>query len=220
MTVPFFFFDLDGTLNDSGPGIRNSARFALQRLAVAEEDINRYTAECIGPPLRVSFQKLFPDRKSETEAFMAAYREYYTTRGMFENSVYPGVEALLQTCASKGAKLFVATSKAEPYARKILEHFGLSGLFCFIGGDDMAGTRNSKAAVLRHVINSGSVQMNGETCLMVGDRRFDVEGAHAVGMPCCGVLYGYGDKTELEQAGADDIVETVAQLQQKLLKYF
>lgn len=200
MQYSHIFFDLDGTLIDSKPGIIGSVQHALKsfHISVPSEELLPF----IGPPLRDSFAQFFPGDTAKVERAIATYREYYQARGIFENSLYPGVVELLRDLRRQKRTLCLATSKPEPFARQILDHFQISRFFSVVAGAELQGPRNSKADVLRYACVQSQVT-NMRVCLMVGDRKYDVAGAHAVGMACAGVLYGYGPRAELEEAGAD-----------------
>ena len=137
-------------------------------------------------------------------------------KGMFENSVYPGIRELAAYLKDAGRKLVVATSKPEEFAVQIMEHFGLAQYFDRIAGASMDENRVEKADVLRYVIEAGSYDLSG--AVMVGDRENDVRGARENGLPCIGVLYGYGSRKELTEAGAARIAATVEELKKCLDK--
>lgn len=208
-------FDLDGTLTDSGPGIRNSVAYALRRLGcpVPEQEVlNKF----IGPPLLDSFQRYCGLDLETARRGTQYYREYFRDRGIFENSVYPGIPALLADLKAAGRTVAVATSKPEVFARRILDHFGLAGYFDFVAGATMDETRLTKPAVLAYALEAMGLT-DKAAAVMVGDREQDVLGARAVGLDCIGVLYGYGDRAEHEAAGAAAIAGDVAALRAVLL---
>lgn len=208
------FFDLDGTLTESGPGIMQSVRYALARFGIDEpndEPLRRF----IGPPLMYSFRTFYGLSADDAMRAMHVYREYYEANGMFQNSVYDGIPALLDALKTAGKRLCVATGKPEKFAVPILRHYGLAHFFDVIGGSDEAETRADKTTVIRFVLNASGAVANDT--IMIGDRHHDVDGAHANGIPCIGVLYGYGDRAELEDARADAIAATVSELQPLLL---
>ena len=210
----YLFFDLDGTVTDSKTGIIRSVQHALAHFNVsrADDDLLYF----IGPPLRDSFGKIFEGDTAKAELAVQKYREYYTVTGIFENALYEGVADLLADLRGAGRVLSLATSKPEPFALRILEHFGIASLFDHVAGAELTGPRNSKSSVLRHACGLCGVA-DMQQCLMVGDRKYDVLGAHAVGMPCAGVLYGYGSRSELEEAGAECLCDDVPALRQLLL---
>ena len=190
-------FDLDGTLTDSAPGVIHSVQYALKKYGITEAYDN---LQCfIGPPLIQSFQKFYGfDHEKAAEA-VAYYREYYSAGGIFENSVYPGIPEVLARLKEAGKYLAVATSKPEFFAKQVLDHFGLTGYFDFIGGALMDETRTTKEEVLAYTLTE--MKIDPKTAVMVGDRENDATAARALGVSCIGVLYGYGSREELATAG-------------------
>lgn len=187
-------FDLDGTLTDPGMGIKNSIRYALskQNRPIPEDTVlNAF----IGPPLIETFMKYCNVNRTEAESLLADYREYFKEKGMFENKVYPAIPKTLEELKAVGARLYVATSKPEPFAKRILEHFDLARHFDFIGGSTLNETRTKKDEVIRYVLKEN--HLSPEECLMVGDRYYDIEGARKCGLKVAAVLFGYGDRQEL-----------------------
>lgn len=215
MQYETIFFDLDGTLTESGPGILKSVQYALAKFGIYEEDVSKLRP-FIGPPLVYSFSKFYGMSEQDARRAMAYYREYYPEHGIFDNSVYEGIPALLAELKGAGKRLCVATGKPEVYANKIIEHFNLSPFFDVVGGSDFAETRADKTSVIRYVMEQCGVSK--EQVVMVGDRHHDIDGARANGIRSIGILFGYGDRAELEKAGADVICETVSDLRAELLK--
>lgn len=204
-------FDLDGTLTDPKVGITKSVAYALEYFGIAAEDTDKLTA-FIGPPLAVSFRDIYGfDEKQCTKA-IEVYREYFSVTGKFENEVYPYTEPLLKLLKTKGKRLFVATSKPEKFAREILIHFKLDKYFDDIIGIAMDEEKVEKDVIVSRVIDRYS--LDKEKTLMVGDRMFDIDGAHKNGIPCMAVGFGYGSRAELERHGADIIVDTNKQFYQ------
>lgn len=202
-----FFFDLDGTLTDSSLGITNSVIYALKKFGIEETDRTKLYS-FIGPPLNVSFEKSFGLTEGQSAEAIGYYREYYREKGIFENHVYDGMEGVLKELKERGKTLAVATSKPEPFARQIIEHFGLDPYFDYVAGMEMDGGRGTKEEVIRYALQACKVDDKSRV-LMVGDRKYDVFGAHAAGIECLGILYGFGSREELVSAGADSIAETV-----------
>ena len=202
----YLFFDLDGTLTDSLPGIKNSFIYAFNELNenVPEDSV---LSTFIGPPLYDTFEKLCGFSKEKAEKAVKKYREYYEKTGMFENSVYKGIPSLLEELKDSGKHLFVATSKPEIFSVKILEKFKLSQYFEKICGSNFDESRSNKEEVIKYALNSGFPIIR-EKALMIGDRKHDIFGAKKNNLKSCGVLYGYGRKEELESSGADYIVKT------------
>ena len=203
-------FDLDGTLTESGPGIINSLAYALDAIGrppLPPAELHRF----VGPPLHESFRDVAGLDEAMTEDAMIAYRRYFVSRGMFENSVYPGIVDLLRALGDGGRRLAVATSKPIPYALPIVEHFGLRPYFEVVCGPVLDGVGAEKAAVVADALASLSVSASSDVVL-VGDRFHDVIGAHQNGIACIGVLWGYGTRDELTTAGADAIAVDVDEL--------
>ncbi len=202
-----FFFDLDGTLTDSSLGITNSVIYALKKYGIEETDRTKLYP-FIGPPLTVSFERYYGFSKEQSIEAVGYYREYYREKGIFENRVYDGLVPVLEELKRRGRTLVVATSKPEPFARKIIEHFGLNSYFDYVAGMEMDGGRGTKEDVIRYALDACKVT-DKDKVLMVGDREHDVLGAKGAGIDCLGILYGFGTSEELENAGADYIEETV-----------
>ncbi|MBR2481800.1 MAG: HAD family hydrolase [Oscillospiraceae bacterium] len=209
-------FDLDGTLTDPKEGITKSVAYALQHLGIQVNDLDSLICY-IGPPLAVSFPEYHGISEADTPTAVAKYRERFSDVGWAENVVYEGIEQLLAALKKAGKTLLVATSKPEVFAVRILEHFGLASYFDMICGAPMHAPKgHGKADVIRDALERAKVTELSDA-VMVGDRLHDVEGAHRVGLPCIGVLYGYGDREEMEACRADYIAEDVAALSALLL---
>lgn len=212
-----YLFDLDGTLTDPGVGITNSVMYALDKFGIHETDrANLY--KFIGPPLLDSFQMFYGMAPDQAEQAVAAYREYFSVTGLFENQVYDGIPELLQALREKGKTLVLATSKPEIYAVRILEKFDLAKYFHFVGAASLDSSRSQKADVIRHALHLCG-DPAPDTVVMIGDRKHDIVGAIKNGIESIGVLYGYGDRPELEQAGADAIALSVPHLREVLLAH-
>lgn len=212
MIYQYILFDLDGTLTDPGIGITNSVMYALEKFNIKVSDrVELYPF--IGPPLLDSFEKYYGFTPDESKQALLYYREYFVEKGMFENTVYDGVEDMLSCLLKRGKKLYVATSKPEVYSKKILDHFGLSKYFEFIGGStlDEKG-RIHKSDVIKYVLENARIT-DTSSAVMIGDRHFDIDGAKICNLDSVGVLYGYGDETELKDAGATYIAEKVGDIE-------
>ncbi len=210
----FLLFDLDGTLTDPALGITRAVQYALRHFGI-EETNHEKLLSYIGPPLLDSFKGYGLTDEQAREA-LRVYRVYFADVGLYENEVYAGIPAFLRDAQQAGYRLIMATSKPEMYACRLMQHFGLTEHFACIAGSDMAETRADKASVIRYALARVGVTDVRET-VMIGDRKYDVEGAHAFGMPSVAVTYGYGSRTELETAGADRIVESVEELRNVFL---
>lgn len=206
----YLFFDLDGTLTDPALGITNSFIYALKYFGL---EIPSYETLCtfIGPPLPDTFKNLLGFSEEKVAEGVKKYREYFAEKGLFENSVYPGIQELLAELKENGKKLVVATSKPEEFSVKIIEHFGLSQYFENVCGSLMDESRSKKDQVIEYAIQRNHINDKSKV-LMIGDRKHDILGAKKVGLKSCGVLFGYGSRQELEEAGADFIAENVSRL--------
>lgn len=197
------FFDLDGTLTDSGPGIMNSAAYAFERMGYPVPP-SAVLRTFVGPPLHESFLRNGIPAEM-TEKAVAVFRERYMPIGKFENTPYEGIRTFLESLKSLGFHLMIATSKPEEIAIEVLEHFDLAKYFDKICGGSMDLSRTSKEAVIAYLLeeNGRDAEM-----VMVGDTKFDIIGAKKHGIPAIGVSWGYGDVGEMEQAGAAAIAKT------------
>ena len=206
----YYFFDLDGTLTNPALGITNSFKYAFKELGI---EIPSYEKLCtfIGPPLVTTFKTHCGFNDEEAKLGVKKYREYFATKGLLENSVYPGIPELLAGLKQAGKKLVVATSKPEEYSVRIIEHFGLAQYFENVCGSLMDETRSKKDEVIAYAIERNHISDKSKI-LMIGDRKHDILGAKKVGLKSCGVLFGYGSREELEEAGADFIAENVSRL--------
>ena len=201
--------DLDGTLTDPREGIFNCIRHALNRLdepCPTDGELERY----IGPPLQASFGVLFGVASPKVTRAIELYRERFSSIGIFENKVYPGIPTALRELSELGATLFVATSKPTVFAERIIDHFGLAREIRAVFGSELDGTRSDKSELIAHVLAAQS--LTRETTYMVGDREHDIKGATANGVPAIGALWGYGSRTELLDAGATAVCEKPDQL--------
>lgn len=200
-------FDLDGTLTDPGLGITNSVMYALVKYGIEVKD-RRELYRFIGPPLIESFESFYGFSHGQAVESVGFYREYYREKGIYENKVYEGIPTLLARIKAAGKRILLATSKPEEFAVEILMHFGLFEYFDIAAGAAMDETRTAKADVIAYALEKAGITERGG-CIMVGDRKHDILGAKAQGMASMGVLFGYGSRQELEEAGADLIAETV-----------
>jgi len=202
--------DLDGTLIDSQPGIVASSLAALRALG-HDPDEALDVKLVIGPPLQDMLRVLlqaYGDHR--VEKAVVAYRQHYGDSGLFGSEPYPGISGALQDMQRAGLQIYVATSKREVFARRILDHLELAAYFDGIYGSVPGGALDHKPELLAHIVSERDV--DAAHSLMVGDRRHDIAGAHAVNMRGLGVLWGYGSRDELETAGADQLVDRIADL--------
>ncbi|MBO4739503.1 MAG: HAD hydrolase-like protein [Bacteroidales bacterium] len=204
-------FDLDGTLIDSREGITKSVAYALSHFGIHVEDRSQLYA-FIGPPLSDSFSIFYHFNEDQTRLAVQKYRERYAVKGVKENKLYKGIETLLQTLKSNGYQLYLATSKPENFAKEIIDYFSLTSYFTFIGGSRLDNTFHDKVDVINYVLQTNHISR--ENAIMIGDRKYDIEGADLAGIASIGVLYGFGNKQELQDCHCKTILHTVDDIRQ------
>lgn len=218
----YILFDLDGTLTDPKLGITRSVQYALRALGIEEPSLDKLEP-FIGPPLADSFREFYGLEEKQVVTAVAKYRERFSDQGIYENEIYPGTVRMLASLRAGGKKLAIASSKPTPFVERILDHFEIRAYFDYIIGSNMDGTRGKKEEVveeaLRQMLPAGMTPAEKKAGVaMVGDRRFDIEGAREHGITSVGVSFGYAPEGELEQAGADHIVDTVEALEKLLMR--
>ncbi|MDO4647789.1 MAG: HAD-IA family hydrolase [Eubacteriales bacterium] len=210
MKYQSILFDLDGTLVQSDPGIVNSVRVAFEKMNLpvpTTEELYQF----IGPPSRVTFPK-FGIPEDQVETAVKYYRTRYGEKGKYECNLYPGIVELLETLKERGYQLYVATSKPEQTSVDILEYLGIAKYFDVIAGASFDHSRDQKAQVLRYLFE----KIPQESCVLIGDTIFDINGANEVGIPMIGVSWGYGNREEVLAAGALGMVGTTEELLEML----
>lgn len=205
-------FDLDGTLIDSEPGITACVRYAFDKLDVpAPADLRTW----IGPPLRHSFAPLLDHDAVRIEAAVEHYHERFAMLGWREHAVYPGIAAMIEQLQAAGHALAVVTSKPERHARPIIEHLPFGKAFARLYGPDPSSPHSEKASMIAAALaDFGALP---EQTMMIGDRHFDIEGAVANRVRGIGVLWGFGTREELAQAGAHALAHDPGQLADLLM---
>lgn len=202
--------DLDGTLTDPFVGISRCIIHALEKLGLPVPGQGEQHA-WIGPPLVETFGRYFEQLgEGDVDLAIGYYRERFTQIGMFENTVYDGIPGMLAKLSENGRRLFLATAKPGVFAERIVEHFGLSQWLQRSYGSELDGTRNDKVDLLQHIIDME--QLDPADCVMVGDRKYDMQAARYHGMRAIGVLWGYGSEAELLDAGAEVLIRMPKQL--------
>ena len=201
----FILFDLDGTLTESGQGIVNSVVYALKKMGIKENDKAKLE-KFVGPPLLDSFMEYYDFTEEEAKQAVTFYREYFAEQGIYEAPLYEGIETTLRYLKNSGKTLYVATSKPEVFARRILQHLQIEDYFVDIVGSNLDGTKVKKDEIISFLLEKNEI-VDRSKVIMVGDREHDIFGAKKVGVDSVGVLYGYGDYQELESAGATYIIE-------------
>lgn len=216
----YCLFDLDGTLTDPKEGITKSVQHALRHFGIEEPDLKKLEP-FIGPPLKDSFMEFYGFTQEQAEEAIRVYRERFAPTGIFENEVYEGIPEMLAHLCQNGQRLAVASSKPIGFVRRILEHFDIIRYFDVIVGSEPDGARGTKEEVVREALSQLGIlelpeEERKEDCAMVGDRKFDIQGAKAYGLTGVGVSFGFAGEGELEEAGADVIVDTVRELEELL----
>lgn len=209
----YLLFDLDGTITKSEEGIFNCIKYALDWAGIPYPEQSVFRS-FIGPSLYDSFVREFGMDDAQAKKMVAKYRERYNVVGLYEAEVYDGVEDTLKVLKEKGCILSVATSKPTEPTLRILEKFGVRKYFDVVVGSNPDGTGSDKKFIITQVLESlkkdhgltEEIVKSGQA-VMIGDRRYDIEGGKACGLQTIGVLYGYGSMAEFEAAGADHIVE-------------
>jgi phosphoglycolate phosphatase len=203
-------FDLDGTLTNPREGIVACLKYALTGMGhscPSDSELEQF----IGPPLHESLAILLGSADAkQIDAALKLFRQRFSTQGMFENTLYPGIDSALTTLRGRGAVLFVATSKPQIFAERIVEHFGLKDYFRAVYGSELDGTRSDKSDLIEHILKAES--LSSQSTFMVGDRAHDIVGAKTHGVFSLGVLWGYGSYDELVTAGATVLCEKPAML--------
>ena len=202
----YVLFDLDGTISDSSEGITKGIQIALREMGIEEDCDNLH--KFIGPPLKYSFMTFYGFNEEDCAKAVKIYREYYGRTGLFENKAYEGIDKLLKKVKESGRKIAVATSKPEKFSVQILEKFGLIEYFDVISGATLDGVRGDKCEVIEEALKRFG-DPDRKRVVLIGDTHFDVEGAAKVGIDCIGVLYGFGTRESLENAGAKYIAEDI-----------
>jgi phosphoglycolate phosphatase len=211
----YILFDLDGTLTDSKEGITKSFQYALADMGIVEDNLDNLE-RVIGPSLKESFRDFYGLNEKECSKAIKKYRERFEDIGLYENKIYNGIIDLLKNLTDEGVLLAVASSKPTVYVEKICKYFGIDKYFHHIIGSFLDGRRSKKEEVVDEAIaRFGHAQLS--KIIMVGDRKFDIEGARQRGIKSIGVTFGYGGYEELKEAGADYIVDSVEALKKKLV---
>lgn len=210
----YILFDLDGTLTDSAEGITKSLQYGLNKLGIHVENIKDLEI-FVGPPLANAAMEYYGLTQEQADLMLIYYREKFKSEGIFQNKVYEGIPKLLFKLKNNGNKCGLATSKPEVFAVQILEYFHLDQYFDFIIGNTLDDQRPTKSEIIRCALEMAKGYDLSEV-FMVGDRKYDIQGAKENGIKSIGVSYGYGSKEELEAAGADAIAASVSELEKIL----
>lgn len=211
----YLFFDLDGTVSDPAEGICGSVVYALQKGGYGAKEATAYLG-WIGPPLVPSFMDELGVDEGEAYRLVELYREYFSSKGIFQNRVYPGIPELLRALKAKGRTLMIVTGKPTEFAERIVDYFGVADCFTKVCGIPMDDETMTKEQTLWGALDFlGNPPLS--RCLMIGDRHHDAEAAHTCHMDAAYVLYGYGNEDEAKACWAEFVVDTVDALRELLL---
>ena len=207
-TITTVLFDFDGTVFDTVEGITKSIQYALRKHGrdAALEDLRCFA----GPPLVDKFMEVYGVTREEAEQLVTDFRERYVPIGVYESSPFPGIRELLEALRAAGKKVAVATSKPQPLAELLLERAGLRKLFDVVVGSGGGVNNDAKWQIVTRTMELCGAKP--ENCVLVGDTKYDVEGARKCGIPCIGVRWGYAAEGELEAAGALTVAETAGEI--------
>lgn len=203
-------FDLDGTLTDNTKGIGNSIKYALEQMHIdgySEEILKQF----IGPPLQWGFKNLFGMNERNVKLAVEHFREYYGKNGLFENEPYSGIFEMLEELDSQGRKMYIATSKLEKYAQRIMEHFEFDKYIIQLNGADYSGKKATKSTIITNLLETQQLVPSSKI-VMIGDTVFDIEGGKENGLSTIAVDYGFGKTEDLKDTNPDYFAEDVEEL--------
>ncbi|MBQ3405050.1 MAG: HAD hydrolase-like protein [Oscillospiraceae bacterium] len=210
-------FDFDGTISDSARGITKCVQYALSKFGIKVDDLSELVC-FVGPPPPQMFKEKYGFSDEQALKGLEYFRERYRASGINENDMYPGVATMLERLRRAGKKTALATSKPRPFAVHICENYGISELFDYISGSGLDNSKMEKSDVIDDVLEKlGITEAQKDSVIMVGDRKYDIIGAHQCGIKCVGVTYGYAENGELSEYGADHICDSVYGLTEFLL---
>lgn len=207
-------FDMDGTLLDSAPGVVNGFKYAIEHFGLKLPEAFDIRP-CLGPPLGWSFAEKLGLPDEQVEQAIAIYREYYGRQGVYEAEPYPGIKGLLEDLNESGAVVCLATTKYSLMAEKMLDHFGLSGFIRHAAMATVDQRKSAKKEMIQDLLNRCG--RRAENAVMIGDTRYDAEGASAAGTDFIGVTYGYGLREEMEEEGGRKFVADTGALRRELM---
>ncbi len=209
-------FDLDGTLVNTGEGVTKSVKYALEQFGIQETD-QRKLERFIGPPLMESFPREYGFSVEKSSEAVKFFRQRYESVGVYECALYPGVEESLKRLQEQGLQLGIASSKREELCHVVLEYLKIENYFDLIGGARDAGA-STKLQVLEDVLKRLSIRERSQTVL-IGDTRYDAQGAKEAGIDCIGITYGFEqDFDEMRKAGVLGLFDTLPEAVEFLLK--
>lgn len=206
----YILFDMDGTLVDSAAGVTNAVAYALRHFGIAVDNPAQLNA-FVGLPIKDAFMEYYGFPEEKAAAALSKYREKFTVEGLHQNKPFPGIRDLLARLKGAGYELLVATCKPEPFARIILDRHGLMSYISMLAGAEFTSGRQHKSDVLEHALHKRGI-VQRDRAVVVGDRKYDIRAARQCGVDAVGVLWGYGSREELEEAGADKLAADIPEL--------
>lgn len=219
MRYTHLFFDLDGTLTDSKPGILNSAIYAADKLGIPANKRPTDMMPFIGPPLRESFKLVFGLDDETAELATTYYREYYGKEGMHQYVIYSEIPEALETLTGMGYQMSVVTSKAEFFATQIIRESILKSFFSTVSGCELNGERSKKGILIPYNAAKLNIPLSSKI-LMIGDRLHDIRGAREAGISSAGVLYGFGSELEIRREKPDLIITSPTEMAKVIVEEF
>lgn len=211
-------FDFDGTICKTGEGIIKSAKYALEAFGYEVPEDDSELEFFIGPPLLVTFQERFGADPQTALELVKKYRERYTNQGVYESELYEDIKGLLEALKNDDIKIGIASSKPQKYIETLLEKFGVIKYFDSVCGVSFTADCESKASIITRCL--AELNTPPDSAIMVGDKNYDIAGAKANNLLSVGVLWGYGNKFEFIEAGADFIAEKPQDIEAVALGYF
>jgi phosphoglycolate phosphatase len=208
-------FDLDGTLSDSREGIYNAYYHVFNELGLTRPD-SETLKTLIGPPLQKGFSDVFGLWGESNEQAVKVFREYYGSKGLFENTLYPGIKDLLEKLQQAGAILYVATAKYQIFANQVLDYFDITQFFTEISGADYKGNHAAKVEIIAGLLRRNGLQDPSEV-VVIGDTQFDIQAAAELEIDSIGVTYGFTTEQEISFCNPDYIAYEVTDLEKLLL---
>lgn len=201
----YLIFDFDGTVADTGEGILKSLQYSFVAMGDPEPELSDLK-KFIGPPVFYSYTHFYGISEDRVDLYVKKYRERYREKGIYESKVYDGLKDLLVSLKEKNIKVGIASSKPENLIYSVSDYLGITDMFDVIVGVKSDNSKHStKAGLIAQAMQELGAQDKNKV-LMVGDRLFDIDGAHEAGVKCCGALWGYGDEEEFKEHNADFIV--------------
>lgn len=201
----YLIFDFDGTVADTGEGILKSLQYSFVAMGDPEPELSDLK-KFIGPPVFYSYTHFYGISEDRVDLYVKKYRERYREKGIYESKVYDGLKNLLVSLKEKNIKVGIASSKPENLIYSVSDYLGITDMFDVIVGVKSDNSKHStKAGLIAQAMQELGAQDKNKV-LMVGDRLFDIDGAHEAGVKCCGALWGYGDEEEFKEHNADFIV--------------